>query len=169
VFVFRCTKRLYQRIEPWAAPEREPLTQSTTRLGDWTANIVIIRRQQLVLAVSNVTLLPVLLPIAPAKTLLIRFPEAVAQVLRALRIDPEKVATEVNAMGEVIVTSAKDRKVLGSLNDFVRMLDAYLDERSLTDVALELAEAPCGPLGMKSPREATLALFVTPGLRLVRN
>jgi hypothetical protein len=169
VFVLRCTKKLYQRIEPWAAPEREPLTQSTTRLGNWTANIVIIRRQQLVLAVSIVTLLPVLLPIAPAKTLLTRLPEAVRAVLMALEIDLRKIDSEVNGMGEVIVTGTNDRRVLGSMNDFIRMLDAYLDERSLTDVALKLAEAPCGPIGMKSPRAATLALFSTPALRLVRD
>jgi hypothetical protein len=48
------------------------------------------------------------------------------------------------------------------------MLEAYLDDRSLTEVALHLAESPCSPLGMQSPREATLALFSTPSLRLVK-
>ena len=50
-----------------------------------------------------------------------------------------------------------------------RLLEAYLDQKSLTEVALHLAEAPCGPLGMKRPRDATLALFSTPTLRLVKD
>jgi hypothetical protein len=54
------------------------------------------------------------------------------------------------------------------MNDFVRMLDAFLDGRPLVEVALQLAEAPCGPLGMECPRRATLALFTAPSLRLVK-
>jgi hypothetical protein len=46
VFVFRCARHLYQRIEPWAAPEREPPTASTTKLGDWAANVVIVHRER---------------------------------------------------------------------------------------------------------------------------
>jgi hypothetical protein len=168
VFVLRCTKKLYQRIEPWAAPECEPPTPSTTRLGDWTANIVIVRRQHLVLAVSNITLLPVLLPLSPAKSLIPRLTEAVGDVLEGLGIDRKKLASELAAMGECIVTGTNDRRVLGSMNDFVRMLDSYLDGRSLVEVALQLAEAPCGPLGMECPRRATLALFTAPSLRLVK-
>jgi hypothetical protein len=168
VFVLRCTRKLYQRIEPWAAPEREPPTPSTTRLGDWTANVVILRRQHLVLAVSQVTLLPVLLPLAPARTLIARFPEAVGGVLGGLGVDPQKVAHELAALGTCTVTGTNDPRVLGSMNDFVRMLDSHLDGRPLVEVALELAEAPCGPLGMESPRRKTVALFTGPGLRLVK-
>jgi hypothetical protein len=166
VFVLRCTKKLYERIEPWAAPEREPPTSSTTRLGDWTANFVIVNRQHLVLAVSNVTLLPVLLPLSPAKTLIARLTDAVGGVLGALGIDSKKIAAELAAMSECTVTGTNDRRVLGSMNDFVRMLD--LDGRPLVELALQLAEAPCGPLEMEAPRRATLALFGTPALRLVK-
>jgi hypothetical protein len=168
VFVLRCTKKLYQRIEPWAAPEREPPTSSSTRLGDWTANIVIMHRQHLVLAVSNVTLLPVLLPLAPFKTVIPRLTEAVGSVLRVLGIEQRKIAFELAAMGQCIVTGTNDRRVLGSMNDFVRMLEAYFDGRPLVEVAPQLAEAPCGPLGMQSPRRTTVALFTAPALRLVK-
>lgn len=168
MFVLRCTKKLYERIEPWAAPEREPPTSATTRLGDWTANVVIVRRQHLVLAVSHVTLLPVLVPLAPAKTLIARLTEGVGGVLGGLGIDPKKVARELDAMSECTVTGTNDRRALGSLNDFARLLDAYLDDGPLVDVALRLAKAPCGPLGMESPGETTIALFAGPALRLVK-
>lgn len=164
--VFRCTRKLLRHLDNEDA--RGP-PASTTRLGAWGANVVGVRRQHVVLAVSAVTLLPVLVPAAPYKTMVARFAEGAGQVLRALKIDEAQVRAEENAMRDYVVATTNDRRVLGSLNDFVNMLEAYLDDRSLTEVALHLAEAPCSPLGMKSPREATLALFSTPTLRLVKN
>ena len=38
----------------------------------------------------------------------------------------------------------------------------------MLEVALKLAESPCGPLGMESPKRATLALFGRPELPLVK-
>ena len=34
--------------------------------------------------------------------------------------------------------------------------------QSLTSAALELAQAPCGPIGMGSPDRATVSLFANP-------
>jgi len=48
------------------------------------------------------------------------------------------------------------------------MLDAYLDGRSLLQVALHLADTPCGPLKMESPRDVTSERFLAPVLRLVK-
>jgi hypothetical protein len=163
--VLRCTRKLLRHLENEGAGQ--PPT-STTRLGDWFANVVIVGRQHLVLAVSGVSLLPVLVPAAPYKTMIPRFVEATGQVLRTLKIEEAKIVAEVNAMLDMIVAPTNNRRVLGSMNDFTNMLDAYLDERSLTDVALHLAQSPCSPLGMNNPREATLALFSTPALRLVK-
>lgn len=165
--VFRATQKLQQRMGAKAASE--PLVpKSSTRLGDWFANLVIVRRPHVVLAVSGTTLLPVLIPAAPYKTMVPRLADGVGLVLRGLKIEEAKVVAEENAMRDHVITTTNDRRVLGSMNDFTDMLDAYLDDRSLTEVALHLAESPCSPLGMQSPREATRALFATPVLRVVR-
>lgn len=174
MYALRCTKKLVGRLGSLKA-EGDPQATSTTRLGDWTANLLFVRRQQLVLAVNNKTLLPVLLPIAPNKTFLPRFAEAAGEMLMALGIDRRAVLAEMETMGECLVAPANDRRVLGTINDFGRMLDAYLDGRPLPEVAVHLAEAPCSPIGMESPRRATLALFQErvrdpsrPALRLVK-
>jgi hypothetical protein len=126
-------------------------------------------RRHIVLGVSGVTLLAVLVPAAPYKTMLPRFAEATGQVLRALKIDEGKVVAEVNAMRDMVVATTNDRRVLGSMNDFVWMLQGdSLDDRSLTELALHRAESPCSALGMQSPRQANLALFSTTTLRLVK-
>ena len=150
-----------------AAPEREPTTPSTTRLGDWAANVVIVRHTHLVLAVSQVTLLPVLLPLAPATTLLSRLPSAVAQTLRALGIGRNRVASEMAAMAECTVSGPSSPRVLGSLDDFARLLAAHLDERPLVDVAVQLGEMPCRPLDMARPRDEAIRVLSIAPVRVV--
>jgi hypothetical protein len=108
----------------------------------------------------------VLLPAAPFKTVPSRLPEAVGYVLDALRIDRHRIAAEVSAMEECLVAPTNDRRVLGTMNDFDRMLD--LDGTSLLGVALRLAEAPCGPIGMASPDDETTRVLSAPVLRLLK-
>jgi hypothetical protein len=98
--------------------------------------------------------------------LLARFPDAIRQAIRALAIDEAKVATEVEAMTECTVATTNSRRVLGSMNEFVFQLEAYLDGRPLVEVALHLADTPCSPIGWQSPRAATMALFGTVALKL---
>ena len=168
MLLLRCTKKLLARLPPRSRGEGDEHVVSDTRLGDWTAHLFFIGRQQLVLGLNNRTLLPVLLPIAPNKTFLGRFVEASGEMLMALGIDRKAVLAEMAAMGECIVAPTNDRRVLGTLNDFGRMLEVYLDGRSLPDVALHLAEAPCSPIGMARPRDMARELFSAPALRLVK-
>ena len=93
--VIRCTRKLLRHLEYEDAGD---VPTSTTRLGDWFANLVIVRGQHLVLAVSGATLLPVLVPAAPYKTMIARFAEGAGLVLRALKIEEAKVVAEESAM-----------------------------------------------------------------------
>jgi hypothetical protein len=65
-------------------------------------------------------------------------------------------------MAEIAIGRTASKRVLGSMNDFAWMADGYLQSRtSLLDISPRLAETPCGPLEMESPRRVTLALFST--------
>lgn len=166
--VFRCTQKLRQRMGQTGTSEQSP-PKSSTRLGDWCANAVSVRRQHVVLAVSGITLLPVLVEAAPYKTMTSRFVVAMSEILRAIGVRDPDICAEVEAMRELVVAPTNDRRVLGSMNDFAWMMQGYIEhEPSLLHVALKLAEAPCGPLGMNNPREATRSLFGMPTLRLVK-
>ncbi len=169
--VFRCTQKLRQRMGQTGLSQQPP-PKSSTRLGDWYANAISVHRQHVVLAVSGVTLMPVLVPAAPYKTMTTRFVEAAGEILRALGVPDATVAEELSAMRDMVVAPTNDRRILGSMNDFAFMAEGYaehFDGLSLRDVALKLAEAPCSPLGMNNPRDATRALFSVPTLRLVKN
>ena len=74
------TKKFRDRVPPTdaAAPE-EP---TTTVLGDWYATMVFWR-PQVALFVNELTLLPVLMPFAPAASTLERVRVAAAEVLSA--------------------------------------------------------------------------------------
>lgn len=166
--LLRCTKKLLGRLPPSEVRPVEQ-TESTTRLGDWTAHLLFVGRQQIVLGVNHRTLLPVLLPIAPSKTFIPRFVEAAGEMLMAIGVEDRKaVLAEMAAMQECIVAPTNDRRVLGTINDFGRTLDFYVDGRPLPEVALHLAETPCSPIGMNRPRDVARELFSLPALRLLK-
>jgi hypothetical protein len=167
MFILRCTRRLLDRLATPTDPESEP-PKPNAILGEWTATLVIVRRQQIVLAANHATLLPVLLPAAPYRTLVSRFADAVGQILTRLEIDPAKIAAEMVALREGVVARTNDRQVLGSMNDFTRMLEVDSLHGSLTEAALQLSEAPCGPLKMNSPCDVVRDRFAGPILRLVK-
>lgn len=156
--VIRCTGRLLKRLG--VAPEPEP-PASTTRLGDWYANLVNVGRKQFILAVSETTLLPVVMDAAgTSDEFPARLVAAVAKVLAAIGVDHPVLQAEVEAMATATFATTASRRVLGSMNDFWNLLDGYWEPGAdLTAVALRIAQAPCGPLGMESPKRATLALF----------
>jgi hypothetical protein len=161
VFTLRCTARFAKRLKiELSATSPAP----TTRLGDWHANLVHVGRQQLALAVSDKTLLPVVVSAAPNTTVLPRFRARLRDVLGALGVPGEAVDHEDAAMVDVAYGKAANRQVLGILVDFAKTLPFYLDDGgTLLAVSLKLAETPCSPLykTSTSPGRATAALFDT--------
>ena len=158
MYALRCTERARKRMAVQFAVA--PI-HSTTVLGDWFVGLQFFGRRQLVLAVSARTLLPVLLPARNVRDLPTALPDAVARMLLALGVPRTAVATECAEMKDAVIAKTNDRRVLGSMNDFARMLDGWLPpgRDDLIDAALDLARAPCGPIGMDSPNRLTVELF----------
>ena len=157
MFAIRCTKKLLgrMRVEVDVNPP-EP----TTILGDWYANILRFGKQQYILAVSEKTLLPVLLPATEAKLLPKRLPGAVFDVLKGLGIPWGAIDREMGEMQEAVIGRTANRKVLGTLNEFSFAAPYRLVEgASLVEVALWLAETPCGAIGMNFPDRLTADAF----------
>ena len=153
--VLRCTQRLLRRLRQKPA---EDAPASSTVLGDWYANILWVYRKPLVLAVSARTLLPVLVPARDPASLGPRLAGALGHMLAALGIPAHRVEEEQRHMAQIAFARTISRQILGTMNDFDRMLDPSPGQ-SLISAALELAEAPCGPIGMESPDRLTVNLF----------
>jgi hypothetical protein len=144
MFNLHCTKKLLDRIKP----DVEGAVEGTAILGDWYAT-ALFWKPQLALLVNDRTLLPVVMPLAPATTLAQRFPDALAQVMLALNIEPVKVKLELEKMGKVTYCKTSNRSVLGIMNQFIFQAESYRDHFGLVDplaLSVKLAGTPCSPL-----------------------
>jgi hypothetical protein len=136
MLIVRCTAKLLDRLKvpPLASP-----VPSSTALGDWYATILPLRPAHLVLLVNETTRLPVVLPARELSTLARRIPEAIADVLRDLEIDPEAIGRERQAMSKIAFDRTASRSVLGTMNEHVFHLGVTRDEQpTMTEHALSM-------------------------------
>ena len=146
MFVVHGTKKFRDRVQQ---PESDDPSRSTTVLGGWYATVLLWRPQQVALLINETTLLPVLLPLAPAVTVLDRFPRALATVLERQGVDAAFIDRELAAMDGYQVAKTANRSLVGMLNEFSFMADthrAHDGDVDLLDLAMWLAHTPCGPL-----------------------
>lgn len=156
--ILRLTRKLLNRV----GPPSMVTTPSTTVLGDWFAHLVFVGRQRYVLLVSEHSRLPVMMPGRDLRNLTRNFPDALAQVLHALRIPEAAVAREVEATRDAVIAPTNSRSLLGTINDFSQALRYRLSDEldaDLLEVALWLSRTPVGPLGGDAPDRVTRRLL----------
>lgn len=144
MFVVRGTQRFLGRV---GAPVPEP-GDETTRLGPWYATLARWR-PQVALFVSEPTLLPVFVPLASARTVLGRFPQALGEVLTEHGVPQAWIAPELAEMSDVVTAKTASRSVLGIMKEFLFLAGAHRagDEGpDLLALSVELAHTPCSPL-----------------------
>lgn len=144
MFTLHCTKKLLDRIDPQVAAS----VHATSRFGAWYAT-AMFWKPQMALLVNERTLLPVLCPLAPAATLVQRFPQALSVVLQALDLPPEFIRAEIEEMREVVYAKTVNRSVVGMMNEFSFLAEGYRSLEGKMDpleISLKLANTPCGPL-----------------------
>ena len=141
MYTLRCTRKLLKRTDE--TPSSEAIAP-TTVLGDWTANLLYTRPQQLVLAMNERSLLCVLVPAAPAATVAERLRVEVGGLLRGIGVPEAKVEAELAAMEQVAIAATASRALLGCMNDAVYQLGVHprgaRGELDLRAAALYLAE-----------------------------
>ena len=145
MYTIHATKKLRDRVKP---PLAEPVEEPSTALGNWYATAVFWK-PQVALFVNEATLLPVLMPLAPAKSLTDRFPEHLAAALNALGTDPRFVAAEIAATTNAQWAKTANRSIVGMMNEFTFLAEAdRAHERSedLISLSVRLAGTPCSPL-----------------------
>jgi hypothetical protein len=151
-YAIHCTKKLLDRIKP---PAGIPFDGSTTFMGNWYAT-ALFWKPQLALLVNEQTLLPVLMPLAPASDLAARFSQQLECVLTAHGIAQSFIDRELAQMREVQYAKTSNRSVVGIMNQFSYLAEGYrdyLETDDLLELSLKLSETPCSPLykGAVSP------------------
>jgi len=160
VLIVRATRKLLGRIGPPNLGEAE---QSTTLMGQWYAT-ALFWKPQVALFVNQPTLLPVLMPLAPAATLLARFPQQLAVVLAAHGTPAAVIDEEQRRMRDRRLAKTANRSVVGIMNEFTYLAQArrgHTPAPDLLALAIGLAATPCGPLYSKhiSPDRELAALL----------
>lgn len=132
---------------------------TTTVLGDWYAT-VLRWRPQVALFVNEDTLLPVLMPLAPSRTMIGRFPGALADVLVAHGMHQDFIDAECAEMTNYAVAPTRSRSVVGTMNDFT-VLAGVWRPGELLGLSVRLAQAPCSPLYQRhiTPQDELRALI----------
>lgn len=146
MLVVHATRKLLDRV---GTPTVEPTTRSTTVLGSWYAT-ALFWRPQVALLVNERTLLPLLMPLAPAATLLKRLPSRIDAILDAHGVPRPFIDTELAHAADIGLAKTNSRSVLGVMNEFARLADwqkeTVASDEDLVTVALELSEVPTSPL-----------------------
>lgn len=156
--VIRCTQKMLKRVGP---PASEPPV-STTRLGDWTVNLLGVGRQRFALLVAERTRLPILLPARDLKSIRVPLVDALAHVLLSLNIAAPSVRRELAEMRDGVFATTNNRSVLGTMNDFSSATWWHYHDEPDADplaVSLWLAETPMRPFRGKAPDQLTRELL----------
>ena len=144
-FTIYATKKLLDRAKQ---PVEEPVEPATV-LGNWYAT-ALFWKPQVALFVNERTFLPVFMPLAPASSLARRFPEGLRRVLEVHGVDPRIVESEITAMGAGTYAKTGSRSVLGVMNEFAYLGEAYRAHQGadgdLVALSLRIAETPTSPL-----------------------
>jgi hypothetical protein len=161
VFTVHGTKKFLDRVPDNPIPASD-LQPTTTILAGWYAT-VLFWKQHVALFVNEPTRLPLLVPLAPGRTVTTRLTQTAGAVFAALRLPEAFIASEVTAMTHHQMTKTANRSVLGTMNDFAYLADAHRTPKQdpdLLDLSLNLAKTPCGPLygSHISPDRELLAL-----------
>jgi uncharacterized protein DUF6933 len=145
VLIVRATKKLLRLAGRPTAPDHE---RGTTLLGPWYAT-ALFWRPRVALLVNESTLLPVLMPLAPAATLTTRIAEQVTTVLAAHHTPTAILDQERRLMHSCQLGTTTNRSVMGVMTEFVRLAEIHHDADPAVDLgelALRLAVTPCSPL-----------------------
>jgi hypothetical protein len=159
VLIVCATKKLRDRIgqADLGADER-----STTALGEWYATRFAWRPDVLLL-VNESTLMPVVLPLAPAATALARAADRIATTMAAYGASDALIAAELDQMKTRRIGVTANGSVVGIMTEFSFLADVHRTRNhpDLDDLAAQLATTPCSPLYRShiSPDRAFAALL----------
>jgi hypothetical protein len=145
-----CTKIIRNRLR---LPAQLPApVQPSTRLGNWYVHLARFGHQQIVLATSERSLLTVLLPARQLRERIeINFQAAVADLLAALELPAQIVSRELASVQPISFAAASNRRVIGSMNEYVWQLGRYLARTDdPLELSLQLNQTPMSAVGSKS-------------------
>lgn len=163
MYAVRCTRRLLRKLGTRESPDE---TSATTALGDWFVREYNLGHHRLLLCTSSASLLTVIIPAKNLPDVANRLAAAVHELLFALGVSVDQINREIDEMRSSRIARTNSHTVLGSMNDMAYLADAYLGGGSIPGqllvAELKIAQAPCGPINYRAPRDVALQLLQSP-------
>src|SRR5262245_63629740 len=159
MITLRCTQKLLKRL---GAPSNTETQPPTSVLGDWYANLIYTRPQQLVLCVNERSLLIVLLTARHRASLTARFRHSVLALLYRLKLPLSCIEAEASAMQDIRIGRTESRRVVGCMVEAAKALELELrseEFQTFEDVEDQFCEYLHAAIGYRNPRELVLELF----------
>jgi hypothetical protein len=144
----------------------EQLKSTTSRLGDWYANLVPTYAGDLIVFVNEKTLLSVAIPIWESDNLLLLFRLRIGNLLEMIGIQSKAIEHELLHYSHIQFGRTRSRSVLGSMNDIAFQYQVIAEETenkanlSLSNAEYQLSQMPCKPIDYKVPSEVVKELLV---------
>lgn len=142
MLTLHATQALADKIGGFTAPS--PADTQDDAFSVWFAN-VIRRRKPQVIVLNPLTLVTFVIPLAPARTLVKRIPEAVELLLNERAIPDAFVEDQVGRLREgVQVVPTNDRRTLGIMNGHVRWFGYFnvQDDEDWWALGAQATESP---------------------------
>ena len=164
MMTLRCTQKLLKRmgVSPRDVAEAP---SSTNALGDWYANLLYTRPEQLVMCVSEKSRLCVLVTAKNPDRLVQRIEIGIADVLRDIGVPPAHIQHETRLMSPLTYGSttgaAASRSVIGTMTEYLKPLEYHLIEQEYTldEISVRLSQDICGPLNWARPVDVAKKLL----------
>lgn len=165
MIILHGTRAFHDRV-PGPVAEQDDV--STSALGSWYATVLRWRRPA-ALFVNEATLLPAVVALAPARTLLQRFPVALSQLLAVHGLPAPLIEAERAQMVHCRLAPTANRSVVGVMSEFAFLAGVHrtdvgwVTQDDLMRLSARLATTPCGPLYQRhvSPDRELAALVAS--------
>ena len=158
----RLTHKLQKLLDIDLDEQVEP---TTSRLGDWYANLIPTVSGDLILFVNEKTLLSVAIPVWEANNLIPLFHLRVTNLLGMIGIPHKKILDEIRHYDRIQFGKTTSRSIVGSMNDiawqYQGMAEVAMSKKdlSLSEAELRLSEMPCKPINYRFPSEVVKELL----------
>lgn len=142
MLTLHATQALATKIGGFTAPTQvEP---QNAAFSVWFANVIRRRRPQ-VIVMNPLTLVTFVIPLAPARTLVKRIPEAIELLLHERAVPEAFVDDQLQRLRESVqVVPTNDRRILGIMNGHVRWFGYFNadDDEDWWTLGARATEAP---------------------------
>ena len=144
----------------------EQLRPTTSKLGDWYANLVPTYSGDLIVLVNEKTLLSVAIPIWEFDHLLLWFRLRIGNLLGMIGIQSKVIENELSHYDHIQFGKTRSRSVLGSMNDIAFQYQAIAEmaenkaDLSLSKAEYQMSQMPCKPIDYRGPSDVVKELLL---------